>query len=312
MIVVRYAADPVVGFNQFASMRLAGRGAPSLGDGGDSLAAGPVNTGLAQHGPRCNYVHSYAKSHFSGAGAATLSSLAVGNGGTQGIIDLVNANWTGQQLHTQLNQLQGFVTGKISDPNDFFDLVILDFLTAIEDAVLLILDAVEDIILAIIEAMASALSGLQGALNATIDIPVISWLYKYVITGTPTDPGDDLSILDVLSLIFAVPATILYKVIFDGEAPFSATPEIQQVIQSGLPWPPVPTQANLRAKVPAPAALQDISQTLVTELGCVAAVATFFGTFITMANDGLAFEDEPLPGFAQFASWTSVIQSVAS
>ena len=300
------------GGSSSASRRLAGRGAPSLGDGGNSLAAGPVNTGLAQHGPRCNYVNSYAKSHFSGAGAATLSSLVMGNGGAQGIIDLVKDNWTGQSLQTELTKLQGFVTGKISDPNDFFDLVILDFLIAIEDAVLLILDALESIILAIIEAMASALSGLEGALNATIEIPVISWLYKYVLTGTPTDPGDDLSILDVLCLIFAVPATILYKVIFDGKAPFSATPEIHQIIQSGLPWPLVPTQANLRAKVPAPAALQDISPTLVTELGCASAVATFFGTFITMANDGLAFADEPLPGFAQFASWASVIQSIAS
>jgi hypothetical protein len=79
-----------------------------------------------------------------------------------------------------------------------------------------------------------------------------------------TYPGDDLSILDVLSLILAVPVTILYKVIFDGKAPFSATPEIEQIIQSGLPWPPVPTQANLRAKAPAPAALQDISPILVS------------------------------------------------
>jgi hypothetical protein len=38
------------------------------------------------------------------------------------------------------------------------------------------------------KAMASAINGLQGTLNTTIDIPVISWLYKYVITGTPTDP----------------------------------------------------------------------------------------------------------------------------
>ena len=206
-------------------------------------------------------------------------------------------------LSQQTSNIQSFVTGKISSPQDFFDLVILDFLIAIEDAVLIILNGLEDIMVAVLQAAGSAISGLQSALNATVDIPVISWLYKYVITGTPTNPGDDLSILDVLSLIFAVPATILYKVMNNDQAPFSNTPEVQQIIANGLPWPPVPTQANIRARVPAPAALRDISPTTITALGLVAGFANFFGTFITMAADDMAFTGAPLPGFI---SWCSV------
>jgi hypothetical protein len=307
------AFQPGQTFNQFANAQssnpatdLPRMAAGFLNGGGNALAAGPVNTAFAQHGPRCNYVHSYAKSHFDGPGAAALPSLGV-IGDTQAILNLVTSKWAGPKLSAQTAQLQNFVTGKISSPQDFFDLVIIDFLIAIEDAVLLILDGLEDITVAIIQAAGAAISGLQGALNDTIDIPVISWLYRYVITGTLTNPGDDLSILDVLSLIFAVPATILYKVLFNGSPPFSNSPEVQQIIESGLPWPTIPTKANLAAN--RVRAVRDIPASAISVMGAVGGVANFFGTFIAMASDGLAFAPEPLPGFTKFVSWASVIQA---
>lgn len=56
---------------------------------------------------------------------------------------------------------------------------------------------------------------IQAALNASIDIPLISDFYKWIT-------GDSLTILDLFSLIVAIPVTIIYKVI-TGHAPYSSS-----------------------------------------------------------------------------------------
>jgi hypothetical protein len=55
---------------------------------------------------------------------------------------------------------------------------------------------------------------VQAALNATIDIPIVSDLYQWLT-------GDSLTILDLFSLIVAIPTTVIYKVI-TGSAPYSS------------------------------------------------------------------------------------------
>jgi len=307
---IEQAFEPGQTFNQFANAQKAN----AAGGSGDFLAGAPASTAYGQHGPRCNYIHAKAKTYFSGSAAAVALGSTTGSGGTDAITSLVSQNWAGSAFNKQTQALQDFVTGKISNPHDFFNLVIVDFLVLVEDAILLILDALEEIILAVLKAVAAAIQGLQKIWDATIDIPIISWLYKYVITGSKSKPGDDLSLLDLLSLVIAVPATILYKVLFGGSAPFEAAdPAVQQVIGSGLPWPAVPTawsSASLRAGLES--ASSSIPPSLVSVMGAVAGVAAFFGTFINMGNDGLAMAEEPVPGLAKFLSWASVIQGVAS
>ncbi len=60
--------------------------------------------------------------------------------------------------------------------------------------------------------LAALVEGALDGLNATIDIPVISWVYQQVT-------GDDLSLLDLSCLIAAIPVTICYKLIANA-APF--------------------------------------------------------------------------------------------
>jgi hypothetical protein len=272
--------------------------ATPAGGSGHALGASSLNTGYAQHGTRCNYVHSRAKTYFGSAGAAVIS--VAGTGDQNAILSRVQQHWGGGKLNASTSALQGFVTGKISDPHDFFDLVIVDFLTACRDVVVLILDGVEDVTLAVMAAAVNAIEALQKSWTAVIDIPVISWLYKHVITD-----GDDLTLLDVLSLIIAVPGTILYKLMNDGAAPFANTPEVQQIIASGLPWPQL-AASGLTAEG------GGIPQSLISVCGVMAGVADFFGAFISMGTDALAFTDEPLKGLPTFLSWTSLIQGVAS
>lgn len=75
-----------------------------------------------------------------------------------------------------------------------------------------LLQTIENILLALIELFAALTKDVLDLLNATLDIPVISWLYKKI-------SGDDLSLLDLYCLLSAIPATIIYKLVTE-ETPF--------------------------------------------------------------------------------------------
>lgn len=90
-----------------------------------------------------------------------------------------------------------------------FEQIIEAVFAIIADA---LLESVENVLLVAIDVLIALTEGVIEGLNATIDIPVISWLYKKVA-------GDDLSLLDLTCLVAAIPVTIGYKLIANA-APF--------------------------------------------------------------------------------------------
>ncbi|KIJ50138.1 hypothetical protein M422DRAFT_245944 [Sphaerobolus stellatus SS14] len=75
-----------------------------------------------------------------------------------------------------------------------------------------LLNSAENLILSALNIFQTLVSDLAAALNAPINIPVISSVYKSVA-------GDDLSFMDLICLVGAIPATIGYKVV-TGKVPF--------------------------------------------------------------------------------------------
>jgi hypothetical protein len=75
-----------------------------------------------------------------------------------------------------------------------------------------LLQSVENVLLAAVDVLVALVEGALDGLNATIDIPVISWVYQQVT-------GDELSLLDLSCLVAAIPVTICYKLIANA-APF--------------------------------------------------------------------------------------------
>jgi len=75
-----------------------------------------------------------------------------------------------------------------------------------------LLESVENVLLAAVDVLAALVGGVMDALNATIEIPVLSWLYRKVT-------GDDLSLLDATCLVAAIPVTLCHKLVA-GAAPF--------------------------------------------------------------------------------------------
>lgn len=118
-------------------------------------------------------------------------------------------------LNSEEATLSGAYNAIQTDIIDQFDSLTLSqiiekFVAIITDT---LLQTAENILIAVLDVFVQLLDGFVDLLNATIDIPVISWLYKEI-------SGNDLSFLDLICLIAAIPATIIYKMGSDGTAPF--------------------------------------------------------------------------------------------
>ncbi|HEY2267203.1 MAG TPA: hypothetical protein VGI96_31590, partial [Streptosporangiaceae bacterium] len=103
--------------------------------------------------------------------------------------------------------LQADVIGKFHD---------LSFAQLIEGVIAIfteaLLQSLENVLLAVLDVLEALVEGVVDLLDTAIDIPVLSGLYKEI-------SGDDLSLLDVICLVVAIPATICGK-LFSGAAPF--------------------------------------------------------------------------------------------
>lgn len=75
-----------------------------------------------------------------------------------------------------------------------------------------ILKLAENAIVTLLELVAQLVEGLIDILSASLDIPILSWLYNLLT-------GDDLSFLDLICLVAAIPVTLIYKATADA-APF--------------------------------------------------------------------------------------------
>ena len=81
------------------------------------------------------------------------------------------------------------------------------------DLLLDVLDGIKEIANGLAQIGSSLLNDFKSALNYKITIPVFSFLYKEFLSG-----GSDLTVLDGLALILAIPVTIATKLI-KSEAP---------------------------------------------------------------------------------------------
>lgn len=116
---------------------------------------------------------------------------------------------------------------QLNSAEAFFQGGIIVFLEAIKGLGDLLLTAAGDLLALVTKLVGEALNGLRTWLNKTLQVPIISDIYRSVA-------GSELSLCDLLALILAVPGTILYKVLKKGAAPFTEE-QVQQFTSTPLP-----------------------------------------------------------------------------
>jgi hypothetical protein len=168
------------------------------------LAANPPLSG--QNGAPANLgVH-----HFQGSCASSssgLSPLSPAEAIFDDMVKLLEAE--GDTLAAAANAIktdiiEPFSSLSVTD-------IIKRFLAIVADTVL---QSAENVLLTVLDVFKQLMQGMIDALSAKLDIPVLSWLYKELT-------GEDLSFLDVICLVAAIPVTIIYKAAAQ-KTPFAA------------------------------------------------------------------------------------------
>jgi hypothetical protein len=234
------------GFNNISSIFAKGNSLSTISGGAPlppNSPAGPnalnpsgVSGAQTNNGTQTNYVHSHV-THYSSNGG-TFPPQQMSGDPTNLFTALYNAIDQNLVKNNDFQPMKtvGSLQSIFQNPKNFADVAMYDIITAMEDAVLAILDLIEAVFDALIDLAGMALTGFQDVMNKTIDIPVISWLYKKV------SGGDPLSLLDLTCLIAAVPTTIVYKLTFglpDAKAPFSQSDAeaTENQYNNNFPWP---------------------------------------------------------------------------
>ena len=168
---------------------------------------------------------------------------------------------------------------------DFFDTALNDFLAAVKDILTAMIDLAEDLIVALLDAAGGAVTTFRDILDYQLDIPILSWIY-FELTGS------SLTLLDLMCLILAIPATLIYKLIWGGE---KASPPFDdqlttQLTQTAFPWPQLHNgQVGMLPPTAAPGSpigkAADIILNSVALINCIFIAFVEAGTDLTVAVD---------------------------
>jgi hypothetical protein len=160
-----------------------------------------------QHSPQSNYGSTHLKNGLASAQANSTHSPAINDKLKSLAAALQNA------LKEQDSILEDAYQQLMSLVNNFENLSLGDIIKGLLGILgSLLTKSVSNVIGAAIDVVLTIVEGMWNVFEAKLNIPVLTPLY-FQITGA------DLSLLDVVCLVLAIPATITYKLI-RNEAPF--------------------------------------------------------------------------------------------
>ncbi|MBS0265403.1 MAG: hypothetical protein JSS02_25940, partial [Planctomycetes bacterium] len=176
-----------------------------------------------------------------GAACAALDAGALDDFFTL-VTSLLKSNEQGSPYSQARAQLQANLKS-LKHPRDLFSTALNDFLAMMKELVEIVIKIIEDVLLALLKIAGAGLAGFQDLLNYPLHIPVISWLYQQI-------SDHPLTLLDLFCLIMAIPATLIYKLIWGGDQaspPFTSA-QVQRITSRGIVWPQIQgTQIGMSA-----------------------------------------------------------------
>jgi hypothetical protein len=177
----------------------------------------PVQAAQSGNRARSNFVHRHAQNYTQNGG------ILAASGGAPSQLAALHAS-----------VVQGFA-GNLQtsavEPASLTSSLVSDLIALVQDVVTALMEAAQGAAAALLAIAAEALAAFQALLEAELDIPVLSWLFEE-LTGQP------LTLLNLMALLFALPATIIYKVVNGGAAPYDPA-TVDTILASTWTFPPI-------------------------------------------------------------------------
>jgi hypothetical protein len=200
----KYKTDVATGFTNLKQAADKWANLPDFGQSSNSINDSNSGPGGMHSAPSNFGLHHYQGNTLNSS--TKFSPATFAEDVLQKIIDLLKE--AGGQLWDTFKEIKSQIIDQFSN---------LSVTDVIKKLIVLVFDALmdfaQDIIVFALDCFIELVDVIKGVLTATIDIPVISWLYRKMT-------GNDLSFLDLICLVAAIPATIVYKFTSDGVAPF--------------------------------------------------------------------------------------------
>lgn len=255
--------------------------------GFDQTPGGVSSSNAAPAGINSSPAHLGAH-HFQG-NASNVSSDFSPVGITEEIFDdlLQLVKNEGDTLNGAYNAIKDDIVAKFNQLSLYE--IIKKFTTVIVDT---LLQTVENVLLTAIDVFTQLVTGAIQLLNTPLQIPVLSWLYNEIT-------GDELSVLDLVCLIGAIPATIVYKLAAaaagkSGAAPFPKGDSFTNsllgatsfaAIKNAFYTGPAANLAPRLAAAPNPTPVLDDSKLKV--FGFVSGLFAAFGSVVLIVTSGI-------------------------
>lgn len=106
-------------------------------------------------------------------------------------------------------------------PDEIFRKLLAALMSVVEGVLQAVLSGVQAVIDAMLRTVATLIASLKTLMNAKWNIPFVSDLYRLITNGS------ELTTLDLMALVLAVPGTILFKVM-QNQAPFPDEASVQR------------------------------------------------------------------------------------
>jgi hypothetical protein len=152
----------------------------------------------------------------------------------------------------------------------------------------LLIKSAETVIITLLDLLKVIANGLIDLLDAPIDIPIISSIYKSI-------SGDALTILDLVCLIGAIPVTIIIKIV-TGKAPYPDNTATQALINatdfatlSSLLTGGQQTMTKMQASVHSPASIKTVNLAAASSLAPTDLAAACLNIGALFGSIGVAF-----------------------
>lgn len=110
-----------------------------------------------------------------------------------------------------------------NNTDNFYSFMLAGLLSTVRGILHAILDGCVEVISALTSALGEIMSSIKEVVTTTIDLPIFNEIYSWLSDG-------DMSLLDMSSLIIALPVTILGKCIL-GKVPFSSEEEADAFVE---------------------------------------------------------------------------------
>ncbi|UBF30749.1 hypothetical protein K9N68_39830 (plasmid) [Kovacikia minuta CCNUW1] len=232
-------------FNQLRSKLNPNQGTKQLpGSGATShttFKAGPGSVGPNSSGSsrsvHCSWSLQKMKHGLPGTNLSP-STMQVADSSVSDFINTFIQRLSDGDLSSAFAQLKTDFTNTFSScsVSTFFDNLLITLLDMIETLVLAAMDVAQAFVDGFMEIINDVIDTVMSAITSEIDIPVLSWLYHEIT-------GEHLTILNLVTLVAAIPVTIIYRVV-EGEYPSQGFEKASMTaVQVGIN-PPLPPFAR--------------------------------------------------------------------